>query len=466
MKRLFYTCLAALAAAYTSSAAEETAAAPTTGDAAAPAAAETPEAKADGAQGGEDAAGEEEEASSTEGKDALEVMAAKNARLDQVYASIEKPNRATRDRYSAHTKDYKERLEKIEGIRKQVEELTAKKQTLLSLPYEFSIVPEESRYVYEQEGEELAKKVYDALNSKSETTQLEGLRRYGALKESYQGLPRFKEVTNAYQKVVFRLDKKWNTLRDNIKKERAKWPHSKLDKLMESERTQYDALVRKMESSDLNIDEVWFLPRGNNSLMLEKALEHSRRAKQSLQNKSVDVPNNVPQLLHDYWAYADGVRELMQSGNYEEASNKLSDDDSFRAVSSLSRYAMPEVYKDGIRKQQEDMRNELRRRKSEQTSLDREMQRATSSLEREMSNLDMRIDRVMESIEAAKEEEERRAAEAAEIAEREAAMKAEQERLDAEQAAEDEEADEDEEPVKPKKKKKGSKKKSREEVQE
>lgn len=449
MKRIIYTCLAAIAAAYTAPAADEAPATPAAKEepAAADAAQPSPDAEANGE------ATENADVAKVELKSDNQAIAAlldKNKKLDELYASIKKPDRRTRDHYSNHTNEVRERVAKLEGIVEKLKELESKRASFVGMGFEYTIVPREERDKYDREGGELAKKVLDALTSKSESAQVDGLRGYDALKESYQGHPRFKEVTAVYQKLVMKLDKRWTTQRENMRKERQKWAQAKQDKVLESENAQYQTLARRLEADDINIDETWFMPKMSNSVMLDKALDRTKRVKQSMQSRSIEVTENVPKVIEEFWAAEDVICELMIKGEYEEALNKQGEDETYRAVNSLGRFALPEMHKDGIRKQHEELVRELRKRKNDCAVVERQILTTTNTFERELSNLESRIERVYENLEAAKEREVEMEEQKAREAEEEAARAAEEAEREAEEA--------EEKPEKPAKKKSSKKK--------
>lgn len=432
MKRLLYTCLAALAAAYVAPAEDEPVSAPS--------AEETPAAEA---------------AEDTQ-PDAIAAVRKKMELIDQAYASLEKPRKATTQNYNRHVEEVKERLKKMEDIKTQLDELEIKKAATGGSDYIFEVVPEEDRYKYETEGNALAKKAIDNLSSKSETAQIEGMRFFEMLRDTYQGLPQFKEANLLYQKNVNKFEKKWNTQLEGIKRERQKWPSSRREQTTEGEQRQYDALANKLARDSRNIEDEWFVPKMGNAIMLDKALSRARRAKSIQQSKTVEEGGKVPELLHSFWGSMDEVRELMKEGKLEEALDKVGEDTSYRELMSMSRYLLPDYVKEGIRKQSDELRSEIRSRQNERRNVERELSRTITAFDREVHYLETRMDRMLESLLNDKEDEVRRAEEAAA---REAELKEQQEREAAEEAEAAEDDDEAEKPEVKKPKKKKSKKK-------
>ena len=439
MKRLFYTCLAALSvAAYAAPGAEEPAA---------------PQQPAPAAEEPTDADEEKEEAAPADSADPMAAILEKEKLVDTLYNGLERKSRHLTTRYENHKKDVAERLKKIEEAKQKLEEAKAACSSYATAEYEFAIVSESDRDLYAREAGELARQAMASLSAKSDAERIKGLRKYAPLRESYQGLPEFKELNALYQKVVLAFEKKWNSTREAMRRERQKWASSRLDKTETNEKAQLDDLASKMEAEELDIDEDWFLPKTTNSFMLDRALEHVRRAKGAfLTSKNSDMPTDVPTLMSAYWRWMDDVKALFRRGDYEEALNKVGEDEPLREITGAPRAAMPESYKENYRKQTEDLRNAIRERQRAQRDAERKLSLAQTSYEREMDHLDKRVDPVLETLEEAKAEEEQRAEEAAREAEEEARRAAEEAEED------DEEADAPKEP-KPKKKKSGKKKK-------
>lgn len=405
-------------------------------------------------EAGESAAEEEKELTPEE---TLTVLRRKMEDINKAYAELTKPSRNITSMYTKLVEEAKERTGKMEDLKRQMEELTAQLNAE-SEEYVFSVVPEDERFSYETEGNAMVKKVIAALSSKSETAQIEGLQNYEVVRDTYQGIPDFAQAYTLYQNVVAKYEKKWNSQLESIKRERQKWSSSRADQTNEGEQRQYDKLAAKMASEHRNIDDDWFLPKSGNALMLEQALTRARRAKSASQNKILSKDADIPTMLHQAWDDLEGARALLNENKLDEASNKMSEDESLRELMNAGRLLMPENVREGIRKQAEEMRTEIRKRKTDRQKMERDRVRANSSFARENTILGTRMTSMADMIETAKEAELRRAEEAAA---REAELKEEQERLAAEAAEEAEEekaenAEKEDEPVqkKPKKKKK------------
>lgn len=427
MKRIIFTCLAALAAAYTVSAVEEVEPAAAAEEAGSTVAdeAESPEAEEQSAPG--------EELRSPE--EIIEDLRKKEEAVDRAFAALQKPNRTLTASYTRHVEEVKERMKKLETCR---DELKVSKERLQAgvEEYAFNIVPENERYTYEVEGNELVKNVLGLLNSKSEPVQVEGLQKFEQIRDSYQGIPLFAEAQEAYQKVVGKFEKKWVSQQEALKRERQRLSPSRLEQVNDSEQKAYDKLAQKMAQQQLNIDEDWFLPKSNNSLMLVQAVTRVSRVKSSIQYARTATPVDIPALLHRFWEEMDETLALMNAAQLDEAYKKLQDSQPYRELMAQGR-KLPENVKEGIRNQAEEMRVEIRKQQTNMRNRERDTARAASAFERERRNLETRIERIKGVLDSAKVSEERRAEEAAA---REAELKAEQERAAAEAAAAEAEA--------------------------
>lgn len=447
MKPIKYTVLAVIAAALSAQGADEKPA-------------ETPAQEPTPA--GEETAGETGAAPEAAAAEAAPVdgpageVRNKLKKMNEVYAQLKKPTRYATSQHTSATTSAETSLKKIEDAQKAIAEIKAKMEAFATEAYEFATIPAEDRDKFEREGTEMVNKVLKALKGKSENEKLEGIRLFEKLRESYQGISTFKEALAVYKNVTGFFEKKWARYFENLRKERQKNDGNKNDKLQEMENAQLEKLAKKMEDAGGNIDEDLFLPRPSNSRMLEKALSRLKRSMQSSLNKVQEEAEDVPGLFRAFWASMDEMRELMMKGEYERVNEMLNDNESYRALSSVQHYAMPQEYKDTLRKQHDEFRSEVRRRNMESRNLERDLQREERNLEREMQLITTRIDRVIEALEEEKEQELRREEEAA------AAAAEEEARLAAE-AAENDDADEDEQPKPKKKTKKKTKKKAEKE---
>lgn len=454
---MLHTILAVFAVALTAQGADDKKAETPANETASAGDTAAPAAETDAAKEGEEAEEKEQAAEAEENDETgVGVIRAKMKKLEEAFAQLHKPNRFAISQHDKALEEAKNKLKSIEESQKKLDELKVRKENAISADYAFGVMPVENRDKYEREGGEMATKVASALKGKSEAERLTGLAQFEKLRETYQGLPQFKDVRALYLKTVNAFDKKWTGFAERLKKDRQKSANTngRNDKLLELEERQYEKLARKMEAAGGNIDEDFFLPVPTNARMLEKALARLKRSSQNSLNKVQENVEDVVTLFKEYWTQMDTARERMLAGEYAEVLTILNESEPSQALCSVSHYVMPQEYKELIRKQNEELRNEVRRRQNELQNIEREEGREKNVIGRELTSITLRLDRAIESLVEEKALEVRREEEAAaEAAEEEARLAAE-----AAEAADDQE----DEPAKPKKKSKKKKAKKAE----
>lgn len=365
----------------------------------------------------ETASAETEQASASDEKDSL---AAKLAAHKESVTKLQDEIAALKDAsksFISRTKRLMELAsEKVKSAEKSFDEyqkLLLEKEAFLSKEYVFQVIPEEDRNKFEQEGDKLLKAAMKDLTSKVEKEQIRGLAEFEEIRDAYQGLPKYKESYSQYHKVLTRLAKKWNNLKERMIKDRQKFQSAKLTQTQEIETAQYEKMEQKLKSAGKDINKDWFVPNIANLPMLERICYRAKQSLDSSRNTVNESAGKVPELIMKYWESMDAARSLMMAGNLEAAKEKIDGDESFRELNSLNRNCMPDEYKDAFRKQQQDFKDELRDRTNGVRKIDQKINRAISSLDRDFSSIEMNVDRVNDELTREKEDIERKAEEAA-----------------------------------------------------
>lgn len=394
----------------------------------------------DEASTGADPAAAESAATAETAANVVSQLRQKLGAVEKMYGELKQPSPSVTSRYTRGKEEVEGRLKTLEEHQQTLKELESKVADTYAGVYVFEAFPVEDREKYEQDGEKLIQKALAGLSSKSESDQVEGIRRFEELRASYQGMTRYKETLELYTKVSGRLEKKWSSAKDSIEKARQKLSSSKVEKIRDSEAATMEKLENKMTNAGKDLNKEWFVPSMTNLAMLDKACQIARNSRQSGLNRLSDEADKkpAPELLRAYWSRVDDVVNMMRSGRLEEAATMLDDSDVYTEIVSLGRYSMPDEYRDNLKKQHQELRNELRKRSSEFSKVQREKAREESTIERESRTVENRLDNLVETMEREKENEERKAEQAAEEAarkaEEEAARKAEEEARKAEEA--------------------------------
>lgn len=422
--------------------------------------------------------GQEEDASAApQGEETAEAkvspadqIKALNEKFDGVlkaYEALKAPRPTLKSRVDRSKEEVAKRVKSMEDYIRKIAETDAAIQAKYATEYVFETVPREERTKYADEGSALMKKAITLMSSKGKEADLiEGIEAFEILRESYHGIPRFKEASMLFVKTLNRLERKWRNARERVERDRQKMSDSNRAKVLDLEESLFQRLEQKLQESGKSVDRNWFAPGGRystNLKALDRLIQRAKSSAQSSQNKPVEHAEEVPALLERYWAAVDEAVSKMCSGAPEEASKILDNNEDYRTITSLYRNCMPEALKAALRDQHQKLKSEINTRTREVSSLKREKDRAVMNLEREMRSQERTIERLQEDVASAKEDEDRREAEEAERkaeeearkAEEEAERQAEEEARKAEEAEEDD--DDEEEAEKPKKSTKSKK---------
>lgn len=418
---------------------------------------------------GQDDAAEDEETSAEtaaaelSAADQIKTMRERLEGVRKAYAELKEPRATLKSRMERNEEESKKRIKNMEEYMSKVAELDGKVRARYQEEYAFQVVPVEERTKYADEGGAKMKKAIALLSSKGKESDLiEGIVLFEQMRDSYQGIPRFKEASELFVRVLNRLERKWRNTKDRVERDRQKMSDSNRTKVLDMEESAFKRLEQKMQESGKSIDRDWFAPGSKysgNLRVLERMIQKAKTSSQASANRPVEHAGEVPDMLARYWAVVDDAVAKMRSSDTEAATRLLDENEDYRTLTSLPRNCVPETLKSSLREQHQKLRSEMTTRAREVASLTRERDRAKVNFERELRNMERSLERLQEDITLAKDDEARRAAEEAER-QAEEARRAEEERREAEAAEEDddEEADEEEAPVeKPKKKKKSKK---------
>lgn len=399
-------------------------------------------------------------AADTQADGGADAMQSKLDELDKQVAEFKEPSKSFAARYERNKKDVLTRIQKIKEARKKLDELKADYNLSLLRPVEFSILPEEKRNEYEDEGAAIVGEVLGLLKGK-EPEQIAGVGKFARIYAEYQGIPDYPAALEQYKKVVDRLEKKWNAAKERLLKDRQKYTASARQKAEDTEQAAYKRQEQKMEKAGKNIEKDWFVPTSNmmvNAPILDLLLQRIREAKRIAASEPGAGAGKVPELLREYWAVVDESLQMLREGKMEQLMEKLNNVESYQAVLGVSQYCMPDKYRQAFRDQNSELRSELNKRQREHREYERSVQRSESAIERDLRQVESTLDRMMSDIDTEKDELARKAEEAAERAAEEEAKRLEEEEEAAAAAAA---AKEDQNTDSKKSKKKGKKKSSK-----
>ena len=399
------------------------------------------------------AAEEEGQEETAETQNSPESLRSRLAELDQSVAELKDPAKSFVAKYERTKKDVETRIRNVEENQRKLAELQDKLKAVTEQSYTFTVVPPDKRYEYEDEGNRMVKHVAELLAGK-EPEQIEGLILFEGVHAQYQGITEYPAALAQCRKVVDRLEKKWTAAKERLTKERQGYSASTRTKVEENEQNVFKKQAQKMEKDGKDIAKDWFVPTSGamkNIPLLDALLQRVRATKRTVSQEPAEDAGKVTPLLHEFWGSMEAVVSTMQRGETEAAMEMLNDSKAYQDITSVSRYSMPDQYKQDIRKQHQELRNDMRKRMNEERNIQRDIQREQTSMEREINFASSRLEQMAEDVEREKNEIARKAEEEAERKAEEEARRAEEDDAAADGGAEGADADK---PAKKKKKRK------------
>lgn len=326
---------------------------------------------------------------------AINPLKARVEELDKKAATIQEPSRSFSSRFTSTRSTIDKNIEKLEKDCDEVDTLQAELNALVATPFSLDQVQEYDRTKYAVDG----KAAYDAMvmdmNQKKSSRKIGGLDKFEILRESYQGIPEYKEAHAWYIKTLKSLERKWEKAIEKEEAKREKLNADKRKALEEKDRADYQKLEDQLEKDDEHIAQVWFNPSARNLLMLRTAKNKADDAlRRNERAKAHEHTGAVCNMINQCWRTMDEVKDLMVNGKYDEAKEKLEEDDVFKKLVRLNTELLPEDYKKPIKDQREELSAELKKRIAKRKSIQRNLDQKRSALERQSGAINNHIERL------------------------------------------------------------------------
>lgn len=413
-----------------------------------------PEAKADQVAPDQTAEGAPTVEAPAGPKAEVEAMRAKYAAIAAAYGEQPDLTSAQKSRLERSNAEVERRFKSLEEQIAKYEEAEYNAGAVFRKEFDFATIPSFERTKFVDENDAQLKKIVSLLGGK-EADQVEGIILFEKLRESHQGLPRFKDAAPLYVKCVTRLERKWRLSKERLERDRQKMNTNARNKATEVEDSQYSRLEQKLSAAGKDISRDWFVPGKyiGNVRVLDRLIQRASNSLQSQFNTPVAEAGTLPDLLNAYWVKIDEAVQCLMVGNAEQAMQMVDSNDAYNALMALPHCCIPDDLKNDIRKQHQEVKTEIRNRSLESGRKERDKSYARSAIDRDLSAIERTVERLTDDLEAIKEE-------AARKAEEEAERKAEEEAAAAAEAEEAAAAENDEEDTPKPAKKKKSKKRS------
>ncbi|MDO4750970.1 MAG: hypothetical protein Q4A24_02580 [Akkermansia sp.] len=339
-----------------------------------------------------------------------------NARMEKVTKlkeGIASPTRSLTSRFNSTKSTIEKNLAKIEAMCAEVDALQAECDSMKGMGFTFDVVTEQDRAKYAVEG----KAAYDAMvmdmNQKKSSRKIGGLDKFEELRNSFQGIPEYKEAYAWYLKTLKALNSKWDKMISKEEARRKKLKGDKKSEADEKDKAEYEKLEAQLEKDGEHIAQVWYTPSARNLLMLSKAKNKVEDAlRRSERNKESEYVGKVADLIATFWTTMDRAKDMMVNGEIEEAKALLDEDEDFKQIMRLHPTLLPEEYKKPIREQRGKLYDEIKTRISTRRtalrSLDSKrtaLNRLTESTLRQVDTIERMVQDELADQAAAAEEE-------------------------------------------------------------
>ena len=345
-----------------------------------------------------------------------DAVANKLAALEKMKGGITAPSRTLNSRFNTTKNSVTKNLEKLEAMCAEVDSLQGQVDAMSGMSFHFEIVSEHDRAKYAVDG----KAAYDAMvmdmNQKKSSRKIGGLDKFETLRESFQGIPEYKQAYEWYIKTLKDLNKKWDKMIDKEEAARKKYNSDKKAEADERDKKAFEKLKDELEEEGEHIAQVWYTPATRNLYMLrnaktkvEDALRRNERTK-----KNEDI-GTVTTLISNFWQTMDRARDMMVNGELDEAKELLDSDEDFKKIIRLHATLLPEEYKKPIRDQRaalnDEIKDRINKRRTNQRSLDSKRAALNRLTESTLNQLETLETQIKDELETQKQEAEEAAAE-------------------------------------------------------
>lgn len=311
---------------------------------------------------------------------------------DKQFEAMEAPPRSLVSLYKRVSGMLAERLQNVEQLIEKCQASQSKRAELLSSDYVFSIVPDDQRMKYIEDGKALIKRAVRGLHGRTEGQQVEGLNLMMKAHEAYQGVAGYVELEAMANEVISKLSRKWSRAKERLTKTREKLVPAAAEKSRELDQRAYEKQMQSIEGA--NQSKQIIAPMQNNLLMLEKACASLSSCSDTLKGQQGNEQGQTEQLLVKCWEKLDLARSKMMGGELDEAESILRDGEEFAAVRSLRPEFLGQVERSKLSEQIQAMLTELRGRLRALSKLDSSINRDMNSIERSLHTLEQQQERL------------------------------------------------------------------------
>ncbi len=342
----------------------------------------------------------------------------KSEEVEKKYEAIESPPRSLSRVHARVTEIVTECMRDIEKTTEDQQKQLEERATKLESEFVFSVVPQDQRMKYIQEGKSALKEAARLLNGNTETQQVDGMNLFMKVREVYQGVADYARVKKNAEETLAKLTKRWSHSKGKLSKAREKLSTVAGQKVDQADARGMEKVEQSMKEAGNDADKQLFVPSVNNLLMLEKVCEVARTVSKTLDRETSDKQGATEQVLSDCWQKTDQICDEMQKGRLAEAESLLNNSSEISAARSLQTPYIDPAERDKLNEQIQVLRAELRERTRFASKKDNLIRRNTYTLERALGSMERQLEKLETEIEefSAEQREKARAKEAEENA--------------------------------------------------
>lgn len=310
------------------------------------------------------------------------------------FKTVENPTPALSATYERCSRFVLERLKEVEKLISETENLKLKIAELSGESFDCTVVPEDQRMQYVEEGRQAVKGTMQALKAHTEAQQVEGIAIFSKVRKHYRGIPEYAQAKQICAELLAKLGKKWKRSREALNKSRAKLSGAAAEKAKSADERSYEHLRQNMQAESKDIKEVWYVPLQNNLKMLEEMSNKVDSFAKAIASDRTEGQGQTEGKLEAFWASVDKIRDMMSSGKLEEAFDALRNDQSFSAVRDLSEVYLDTDSREKIGEQFDALCTEVRDRMRAASELERAVKRNVFNMEHSLDVAAQQLDRL------------------------------------------------------------------------
>ncbi len=315
--------------------------------------------------------------------------------LEQRYKTMESPPQSLSRIYDRVSKVLDERMQSVEKLSVEQQKLVEERAAKLGSEFVFSIVPQDQRMKYVEDGKRVLKDATRILHGSTDAQQVDGINLFMKAREAYQGIEDYAKTKQSAAEALAKLSKKWNHIKNKLSKAREKLNAVALQKAEQMDARGMEKMEHSMEAAGKDIDRQLFVPVPNNLLMMDKACTTALMVSKSFDREQADKQGATEKILTAFWEKVDMICSEMQKGRLAEAESLLnSRSGELSDALNLQVPYMDQTERDKLNEQIQALRADLRERVRFASKNDSLITRNTRTIESTLNSMEQQLERL------------------------------------------------------------------------